>query len=239
MFSSAKNLVCRVNVVRKVPGDGMSPSDEGFFLRYNVAFAVHCHYMFIGIFFDNERRRSVRRRRPFMSKKGIDSRVRALVSCAMLTALSVVLTRLLPIQIGEAMRFNLGTIPIMLAGMVFGPVYGFVVGVLADVIGYLINSMGGGFLITITFCTGLMGAVSGDMYKYLFRKKNYIALAVSISVTEIVVSGLLKSLCLLQLYGGTYWYWCSQKLITAAVMAVIEIVVIGALKKALGKKYGF
>lgn len=34
--------MCRVNVVRKVPQDGMSPADEGVIPRYNIAFAVHC-----------------------------------------------------------------------------------------------------------------------------------------------------------------------------------------------------
>ena len=52
-----------------------------------------------------------------------------MVICAMLTALSVLLTRFVSPQIGDAMRFSFGTIPIMLSGILFGPVYGFVVGV--------------------------------------------------------------------------------------------------------------
>ena len=107
-----------------------------------------------------------------MSKKSSIDYVRSMVICAMLTALSVLLTRFVSPQIGDAMRFSFGTIPIMLSGILFGPVYGFVVGVAADLVGFLINPMGSSFIIGLTVCSGLLGVVPAVLYNYVFKIKN-------------------------------------------------------------------
>ena len=48
----------------------------------------------------------------------------ALTVCALLTALSVVLARLLTIIPSEVSRFSLEAVPILLAGLLFGPLPG-------------------------------------------------------------------------------------------------------------------
>ena len=52
----------------------------------------------------------------------------ALTVCALLTALSVVLARLLTIIPSEVSRFSLEAVPILLAGLLFGPLPGALVG---------------------------------------------------------------------------------------------------------------
>ncbi len=59
----------------------------------------------------------------------------ALTVCALLTALSVVLARLLTIIPSEVSRFSLEAVPILLAGLLFGPLPGAAVGFAADFIG--------------------------------------------------------------------------------------------------------
>lgn len=61
----------------------------------------------------------------------------ALTVCALLTALSVVLARLLTIIPSEVSRFSLEAVPILLAGLLFGPLPGAAVGFAADFIGCL------------------------------------------------------------------------------------------------------
>ena len=50
--------------------------------------------------------------------------VRAMVTCALLTAVSVVLARFLIPTPNEVTRFSLEAVPIFLAGMLFGPLPG-------------------------------------------------------------------------------------------------------------------
>ena len=161
--------------------------------------------------------------------------LRSMVLCAMLLAVSVLLTRFVSPQMGDAVRFSFGTIPIMLAGIVCGPVYGLVVGLTADLLGFFINPMGAAFLPGLTLCSGLLGLVPALLYVKLFKSKNVIWLIVAVTLSELVISGLIKSYFLMGYYGGTYWIWAGPKLINAIVMAVIEIPVLKLLLKILEK----
>ena len=60
--------------------------------------------------------------------------VRKLTMLALLTAMSIVFARVLSISTGFV-RFNLGSLPTLLAAVLFGPVEGFAVGAVADMIG--------------------------------------------------------------------------------------------------------
>ena len=60
--------------------------------------------------------------------------VYALSSMGVLTAMSIVLTRFLPIDLGFA-RFSLGSVPVIAAGLWFGPLAGALTGLAADLIG--------------------------------------------------------------------------------------------------------
>ena len=59
--------------------------------------------------------------------------VRTLTMLALLVAMSIVFSRVLSISTGFV-RFNLGSLPVLLAALLFGPGAGFVVGVVADTI---------------------------------------------------------------------------------------------------------
>lgn len=71
--------------------------------------------------------------------------VRTLTMMALLVAMSIVFSRVLSISTGFV-RFNLGSLPVLLAALLFGPWAGFAVGVVADMIGgvlagYAINPL--------------------------------------------------------------------------------------------------
>ncbi len=170
-----------------------------------------------------------------MSKKSVSERIRSVVICAMLTAISVVLTRTCSIQYADVIRFSFGTIPIMLAGIVLGPWYGLASGLLADILGYLLNPMGGAPLWGITLCSGLLGFIPALLYELKFMKKGIWKLAIVLFVSEIVISGFLKSLFLLPIYGKAYVVLIGPRILTGIVMAIIETVIIGALLKVLIK----
>ena len=66
--------------------------------------------------------------------------VRTLTMLALLVAMSIVFSRVLSISTGFV-RFNLGSLPVLLAGILFGPWAGFVVGMVADIIGGVLSSL--------------------------------------------------------------------------------------------------
>ncbi len=90
--------------------------------------------------------------------------LRILTFCALLVAMSIVFSRVLSISTGF-LRFNLGSLPVVLAAVLFGPGAGFVVGALADAIGgvlagYAINPL-------ITLGAGAVGFFAGWGWRHL------------------------------------------------------------------------
>lgn len=71
---------------------------------------------------------------------------RELVFMALLISLNIVLTRIASIRISmggvEGIRIGFGGFPVILGGIMFGPVAGGIVGAMGDVLGYYINPMG-------------------------------------------------------------------------------------------------
>ena len=86
-----------------------------------------------------------------------------LIIAALLTALSIVLTREVPLSqfvlFGATFRLNLGMIPIFLSSLLLGPLYGGATGLLADTLGYVVNPMGGVFIPGIALTSTLCGVM--------------------------------------------------------------------------------
>ena len=76
-----------------------------------------------------------------MSKKGKNV-TKQLTFCALLTAMSIILARLIIPMPNESTRFSIEAVPIFLAGMLFGPIPGALVGFAEDFIGCLFSPYG-------------------------------------------------------------------------------------------------
>ena len=64
--------------------------------------------------------------------------LRRVTTCAVLIAMSIVFSRALSIST-DFLRFNLGSLPVVLAAVLFGPGAGFAVGAVADIIGGILD----------------------------------------------------------------------------------------------------
>ena len=62
-------------------------------------------------------------------------RLRILIFSAILSAMGVVLGQYLSIQIGDSIRIGFGSLPVLLAGALFGPWVGLLVGAVSDIVG--------------------------------------------------------------------------------------------------------
>ncbi|MGQ9622327.1 MAG: folate family ECF transporter S component [Candidatus Caldatribacteriaceae bacterium] len=92
----------------------------------------------------------------------------------MLIAMSVVLTRFASIRLTvgsvEGVRIGFGTFPIILGGLIFGPLWGGIVGALADVIGFSLSPVGPYFP-HFTLTSALYGVIPGILALLPFQKR--------------------------------------------------------------------
>ena len=111
--------------------------------------------------------------------------VRTLTMLALLVAMSIVFSRVLSISTGFV-RFNLGSLPVLLAALLFGPGAGFAVGAVADMIGgvlagYAINPL-------ITLGAGAIGLVAGLAWQKLPGLRTGLRLQISVLLGHFVGS---------------------------------------------------
>ena len=68
-----------------------------------------------------------------------------LVSCGLLAGISIILTRIfsytIPIAGFPVLRIGFGDIPVIISGMIFGPIAGALTGGVSDILGFMINPM--------------------------------------------------------------------------------------------------
>ena len=135
-----------------------------------------------------------------IGKRAVVFNTYALTVCALLTALSVILARLLTIIPSEISRFSLEAVPIPLAGLLFGPVPGAAVGFAADFIGCLFSPFG----YNPIFCLPpiLYGLWAGLLRGYVWTKPTVWRVALAVFPAALCGSVLWQSAALALVYGG-------------------------------------
>lgn len=96
-----------------------------------------------------------------------------LVASALFVAISVILAQFrfyIPLFGFPSVRFSISEIPIFLAGSLFGPIYGAMVGFASDIISFMLTSSGA-YHFGFTLNAILVGFIPGVVF-YLIRKKD-------------------------------------------------------------------
>ena len=124
----------------------------------------------------------------------------SLTVCALLTAMSVVLARVLTLIQAETTRISLEALPIMLAGLLCGPIPGALVGFAADLIGCLFSPFG----YNPIFCLPpiLYGLLAGLVRRYVLEKSTLPRTALAFFPAALLGSVLWQSMALALVYGG-------------------------------------
>lgn len=144
--------------------------------------------------------------------------------CALLAALSVVLARLIGLMPDPSTRFSIEAIPIFLAGMLFGPLAGGMVGFTADFVGCLFSAFG----YNPIFCIPpiLYGVFGGLLRHFLAKGANLWRLAVAFLPPVVLGSILYQSATLAYMYyEGAFLEGFILKLSTRSVQFAITLVV--------------
>ena len=153
---------------------------------------------------------------------------------AILAAMSVVLARLIGLMPDTASRFSIEAVPIFLAGMLFGPVPGVLVGFVADFVGCLFSPFG----YNPIFCVPpiLYGLFAGLFRPFLLGGCNPFRLLVSFLPPVVLGSVLYQSATLAYMYyDGVFLqgfiYYLSTRSIQFAITMIADVVVIYLLMK--------
>jgi ECF transporter S component (folate family) len=100
--------------------------------------------------------------------------VRKITLSALLVSISIVLTRffgiVIPLGGYPSLSLDLGSVPILLSGIVLGPIFGGIVGLSSDVLGFFINSRGGVFHFGFMLNSILTGVIPGLIFIFLKNK---------------------------------------------------------------------
>ena len=156
-------------------------------------------------------------------KKTSPITTKTLACCAMLTALSVVLARLFGLMPEQSSRYSIESAPIFLAGILFGPLAGGMVGFCADFVGCLFSAYG----YNPIFCIPpILYGVCGGLFRFYLNKKLTLPrLAASLLPPVVAGSILYQSIALAYVYyRATFWEGLALKLSTRSIQFAIVLV---------------
>jgi ECF transporter S component (folate family) len=157
------------------------------------------------------------------------NRAERIAFAGMFIALSIILTRFFSqmIYIGgiQTIRLSFGEIPLMLSGIVLGPVYGAVCGALADLIGFPFNPQGSYFP-GFTLTAAMAGFLPGLMAKLVKKKWTWLNLTIIIAFTTLITSIFLNTLWLNIMMGKAFIALLPPRIIASLITIPVYAVVI-------------
>ena len=161
---------------------------------------------------------------------------RTLVFCALLAAITVVLARLIIPMPNATTRFSVEAVPVFLAGMLFGPVPGMLVGLASDAVGCLFSGYGYNPLFAVPpILYGLCGGLFRPM---LARKTTVFTIALAFAPAVVLGSILYQSWSLAFVYNSqgsfkaSFLALLSSRSVQFAITFVLDVLIVWALYKS-------
>ena len=155
--------------------------------------------------------------------------VKVMATAAIFVAISIVCGKYLAISGGNILRFSFENLPIILAGIAFGPAVGAAVGTVADLVGcalvgYAVNPI-------ITVAGALIGACSGFLFRIFKSHSLFARLLVTVSVSHILGSVIIKTFGLSVFYSMPLWELMLWRLLNYILVGALELTLIYILVK--------
>ena len=169
--------------------------------------------------------------------------VRTMIIMALLAALGAVFSAFLSVELNftgvKTVELSLTPLPVMLAGIFFGPLAGGIVGFVADTAGFFMGLQMGAYNPVFSLTMALFGVIAGVFY--MRSKKNTIWKATGAALTaQVVCSVALNSFFVWAFYGVPLAVLLPARLIGAAVelplYAWLLMVLIDSLSPIVNKR---
>ena len=166
-----------------------------------------------------------------MKKQSYKKPLKLIVALAMLTAISIVCGKFLAIRGGDILRFSFENLPIIFAGIAFGPLSGALVGTVADLIGcvlvgYAINPL-------VTVGAAAIGLISGASELILNRLRipKSIRIMISTFCAHAVGSVIIKTFGLAKFYSMPFGILLLWRLLNYVIVGGVECALLLILLK--------
>lgn len=158
---------------------------------------------------------------------------RTLVFCALLAALQVVLARLVVPMPAADTRFSIEAVPVFLAGALFGPVPGALVGFGSDMVGCLFSPYGYNPLFALPPI--LYGLCGGLFRGWLSQKTSFFRILLAFLPAVVLGSILYQSVALTYVYSkdGVFMVAFLTRLVGRGVQFAVTLVVEAAVTDLL------
>jgi ECF transporter S component (folate family) len=138
------------------------------------------------------------------NKSTLFKSVKVITAAAMLCAMSVVIgffcKSFLNFGLG-LFRVTFENLPIIIAGIMFGPWVGGAVGAASDLVSFIMSGQVYPWNPAVTFAAAVVGVVAGIMSRYVVRKQGYLRLIVSSVAAHAIGSMIIKPIALYEIYG--------------------------------------
>lgn len=161
---------------------------------------------------------------------------RTATNVALLIATSIILTRVMgfviPIAGFMALRISFGEIPIILAGILFGPAAGGIAGAVADLVGFMVNSHGGAYFPGFTLTAILTGLIPGLLLYRHRHRFTLIQLIMVVLATDLLTGVFLNTLWLTIMMDTGFWVLLPARLASRLVTIPIYVTVIHLTRRA-------
>lgn len=157
-------------------------------------------------------------------------RIMTLVIAAMLTAMSVVIGIFCKnfLNFGAGLfRITFENLPVVLSGIMFGPIVGAAVGAASDLISYLLSFQLYPPNLVVTLGAAAIGFTAGLFARFAVKKPGYAQIVASGFAAHIVGSMIIKPIGLFQFYGWAVLW----RIPVYLVIAPIEITLLCLLYK--------
>lgn len=158
--------------------------------------------------------------------------VMQLTTATMLTTVGVILGNfsiILPVFSIPALRLDIVAIPIILSGLILGKWYGIGVGIIIDIINFLLYGQGA-YHVGFTINNALIGLFSG-MIPLFFQQKNFPFVKKTLIITStlliLITIGILYSLDRLSLGGETVALTLEVRIAIISLIIVMSLLTIG------------
>ena len=132
-----------------------------------------------------------------------NSKAMAVAKSAMLVALSVIIGTFCKTFLnfdGGLLRITFENLPILMAGIIYGPVAGGVVGMASDLVSYFMSPQIYPPNLVVTLGATMVGVVAGLSAKFIVKRRGSVQIIVSVALAHIVGSMVIKTAGLFQYY---------------------------------------
>ena len=171
------------------------------------------------------------------SKKRLRNNLQLLAVSAFLAALSIICGKYLALSLGNVLRFSFENLPILLAGMMFGPVAGALVGAVADLVGCLMVGYTINPLVTLgAVCIGVLG---GLLFRLTRRLPLLWQTCLTVILAHLVASVIVKTFGLAAYYNMPLHILMLWRLLNYVIVGVAEWLLLYTVlnNKALRRRF--